>query len=708
MSGDLSRLFAPRSVAVIGASGDPKRIGGRPIASMQERGFTGDIWPVNPNRPEVQGLKAYASLADLPGVPDVAIVAVPAALAGDTVADLAQRGVSAAIIFSAGFAEMGGEGEAAQDRLVAAARAGTHPGGMRLLGPNTLGLFDMRSRFYGTFTSVFEGGYPQTGRIGIASQSGAYCGHLVAVMRERGLGIATAVMTGNEADISIGDVIGSMVADPEIDVIAAYAEGINKGDSFVAALEAARRARKPVVVMKVGRSALGGAAAQSHTASIAGDDAVTGAVLEEFGAVQARTTDEMLDIAQLATRRIYPVGNTLGVITVSGGAGVVISDAAEQLGLDMPEMPEAAQARMKEILPYAAPRNPVDTTAQVLNDLSLLGQFGEAMISEGGYRSILGFLTYTADAASLSPRLREQFRLLKESHPDRLYVLSLVAGRERVNEFEADGFTVFEDPTRATVAISAMGKYGEAFARQPGQPALSVPPVALPASNPTEAQAKSLLSQAGIAAAPEKVCTMAEEAVGTATGFGFPVVMKIVSPDILHKTEIGGVLLDITDEAGVRAGFATLLDRARTNAPQARIEGVLVARQLKGGVECILGIHRDPVFGPVAMVGLGGVFVEIMKDVAFRRCPFGIDVAEQMIRSLKGASLLLGARGRPKADIKALAEMLSRLSSLAAMQGDKLQSIDLNPVIVMPEGHGAYAVDAVIEVAGEGGGGHGH
>lgn len=700
MSDRLSRLFAPRSVAVIGASGDPSRIGGRPIASMLTGGYKGTILPVNPNRPEVQGLTAYASVVDLPEVPDVAIVAVPAKLVTETVQQLAARGTAGAIVFSSGFAEMDEDGAAEQDRMIAAANA--H--GMRVLGPNTLGLFDLRSGFYGSFTSVFEGGMPPVGRIGIASQSGAYCGHLVSVMRARGLGIAAGVMTGNEGDVTLGDAIGHMVTDDGIDVIAVYAEGINRGDSFVAALEAARQARKPIVVMKVGRSALGGAAAKSHTASIAGDDTVTSAVLAEFGAVQAHTTDQMLDIAQLATRRIYPVNNTLGVITVSGGAGVVVSDAAEELGLAMPEMPEDAQKRLKAILPYAAPRNPVDCTAQVLNDLSLMGQFSEAVVAEGGYTSILGFLTYTAASPTLSPRLREQLRLLKGKHPDRLYVLSVVAGRDRIAEYEGDGFSVFEDPTRAVVAIDAMGRFGKAFARKPGQKPPAVPAIALPAATPTEAEAKRLLGQAGIKAAPEQVCATPEEAAKAAAGFGYPVVMKIVSPDILHKTEIGGVLLDVADEAAVKAGHATLIERAKQHAPKARIEGVLVAKQLKGGVECILGIHRDPVFGPVAMVGLGGVFVEIVKDVAFRRCPFGVDVAAEMIGSLKGVSLLQGARGRPKADVTALAEMLSRLSVVAYQAGDTLQSVDLNPVIVLPEGEGAYAVDAVIEI----GGGDGH
>lgn len=694
MTEGLSRLFTPRSVAVVGASSDPRRIGGRPIAAMLERGFKGTILPVNPNRAEVQGLKAYPSVAELPDDPDVAIIAVPAALVCETITELAKRGTSVAIVFSSGFAEMDSKGQAEQNRMIEAAKAS----GMRILGPNTLGLFDLRTGFCGSFASVFDVGYPPVGRIGIASQSGAYCGHIVSVMRGRGLGIAQGVMTGNEADITLGDVIAHMVSDDGIDVIAVYAEGINQGEKFVAALEAARRARKPVVVMRVGRSALGSAAAKSHTAAIASSDAVASAVLASCGAVEARTTEELLDIAQLATRRIYPAGNTLGVITISGGGGVIISDAAEECGLPMPEMPDAAQKRLKEILPYAAPRNPVDATAQVLNDLSLMGKFAEAVVEEGGYKSILCFLTYTAASPSLAPRLREQLRTLREKHPDRLYVLSIVGDRECITNYEAAGFTVFEDPSRAVVAISAMGKFGDAFARSPGLPPPTIPDLKLPDHTPNEAEAKQLLVKAGISAAPEMICRTKEEAVAAAERFGFPVVMKIVSPDILHKSEIGGVLLDVAGAESVRKSFEILMQRAERHAPGARTEGVLVARQLKGGVECILGVHRDPAFGPVAMVGLGGVFVEVMKDVAFHRCPFGVDVAKSMILSLKGAPLLQGARGRPKADVDALAEMLARLSVVAHQSGEKLRSIDLNPVIVLPEGQGAFAVDALVEI----------
>lgn len=691
----LSALMAPESVAVIGASGDPGRIGGRPIAAMLQQGFAGRILPVNPKHGTVQGLQAYASIADLPAVPDAAIIAVPAAAAEATVAELAGRGVKAAIMFSAGFAEMGEAGAAAEARMLRTARQ--H--GMRLLGPNCLGLFNARTGFYGTFSSSLERGFPTPGPIGIASQSGAYGTHLFGMARDHGLGISCCVTTGNEADLNVGDVIGWMAQDPGTEVIAAYSEGIRDSRSFLAALDLARRNRKPVVMMKVGRSAVGSAAARSHTASIAGDDAVTDAVLSEFGVVRARTTEELLDIARLATRRIFPVGNTLGVLTISGGAGVLISDAAEAAGLPMPAMPEAAQEKLRAALPFCAPQNPVDCTAQALNDLSLVGRFAQSLVEEGGYRSILSFFTHTGGAASVSPRLRAELGAVRAAHPDRLFVLSILADPPQIREFEEAGFAVFEDPSRAVTAITAMGRFGESFAAAPSAPPPEVPAIALPASTPSEAEAKRLLAEAGIESAPERACATAEEAVAAAEGFGFPVVMKILSPDILHKSEIGGVLLNVADAAAVREGFATLLRRAAEAAPQARIEGVLVAKQLSGGVECILGVHRDAVFGPVAMFGLGGIFVEVLKDVAFHRCPFGEDVAERMIRSIRGAPLLQGARGRPPADIGALARMLSRLSVFAHQAGPRLAGIDLNPVFAMPEGQGAFAADAVIDIA---------
>jgi acetate---CoA ligase (ADP-forming) len=689
----LTPLLAPRSVAVLGASSDPTRIGGRPIAYMRAQGFPGGLYPVNPNRAEIQGLKAYPSVADLPETPDVAIVAVPADLAIPAIGELAARGVKAVVMFTAGFAEMDDAGAAEQVKMVATARAS----GMRILGPNCLGVFDARRSYYATFSSSFDSGWPVLGRIGIASQSGAYGTHLYTLARNRGIGASLCVMTGNESDVTVGECIGWLAENPDVDVIAVYAEGIREAPGLIAAFEAAKAAKKPIVMQKVGRSELGGKAAKSHTASIAGDDAVTEAVMSEFGIYRARNSEEMLDIAHTATRKIYPVANSLGVITVSGGAGVLISDVAEGLGLAMPEMPLEAQQKLRALVPFCAPRNPVDATAQVSNDVTLVKTFTESMVRDGGYASVLGFFSMTASSRRW-PAIREQLNQVRDENPGRLYVLSVIVPPERRDELESDGWVVHEDPTRAVTAIEAMGRYGEAFAAGLAALAPVVPAVTLPAATPSEAEAKRLLASAGIASAPEAACATVDEAVSAAGRFGFPVVMKILSPDIVHKSEIGGVLLDISDTDAVRSGFALLLERAKAAAPAARIEGVLVAKQLKGGVECILGIHRDPVFGPMAMFGLGGIFVEILKDVVFHRCPFGIDTAEQMIRSIKGAPLLLGARGRAKADVQALAVTLSRLSAFAVAAGDRLQSIDLNPVFAMPEGQGAFAVDAVIEV----------
>jgi len=690
----LTPLLSARSIAIIGASADPLRIGGRPIANLIRLGFEGPIYPVNPNRSEIQGLRAFPSVADLPETPDVAIVVVPADRALAAITDLGTRGIKGAIVFTSGFAEIGPEGAAAQEAMAAEARRL----GVRLVGPNCLGLFNARIGLYAIFSSLLDGGPPKPGRIGIASQSGAYGTHLFSCARDRGIGTPICVTTGNEADVTIGDVIGWLAADEGTDVIAVYAEGIRDAEGFIAALAAARAARKPVVIMKVGRSALGGAAARSHTASLVGDDRVTAAVLDEFGAVRARSTEEMLDIAHTATRRVYPARNTLGVLTISGGAGVLISDAAEQVRLALPPMPESAQAELRAMVPFCAPFNPVDCTAQVLNDMTMVGRFADTIMREGGYPSLLAFFTGVAANRSIAGPLFAQLSAVPARYPDRLCVLSILAAPEHVAEYEAEGWICHADPNRAVTAIDAMGRFGAAFAAPPAGPVPVVPPVALPASSPNEAEAKRLLAEAGIVIAPERACVSAGEAVAAARAFGFPVVLKILSPDIVHKTEIGGVLLGVADADAVRAGVATLMERARARAPAARIDGVLVARQLAGGVECLLGVHRDPVFGPVAAFGLGGIFVEVLDDIALHRCPFGEDVAMAMIRSVRGYKLLAGARGRRAADLDALATMLARLSVFAAQAGPRLRAIDLNPVIALPEG--AFAVDAVIEVDG--------
>jgi acyl-CoA synthetase (NDP forming) len=378
---------------------------------------------------------------------------------------------------------------------------------------------------------------------------------------------------------------------------------------------------------------------------------------------------------------------------------VLISDAADALGLPMPPMPQAAQARLKALIPFSAPANPVDCTAQAFNDMSVVGTFAESMLADGGYASAIGFFTQVGASASVAPPLREQLKKAVAKHPDRLFILSILAPVETVKAWEADGFLVFEDPTRAVVALAAMGRFGEAFARGPRQAPPEVAAPALPETASDEAGAKRILSAIGIAVPAEEVCATADGAVAAARRIGFPVALKLVSPDIVHKSEAGGVKLGLADDAAVRAGFDAILRNAAAHNPQARVTGVLVSPMVTGGVECVIGLNRDPVFGPVAMVGLGGVFVEVLRDVALKLCPFGEDEALAMIRSLRGFPLLDGARGRPKADVRALAAALSRLSVFGAAAGPRLQSVDVNPIMVLPEGQGAVALDAVIELA---------
>lgn len=689
----IGALIQPQSVAVIGASSDPSRIGGRPIRWMLEAGFAGRILPVNPARAEIQGLPAYASIDDLPETPDVAIVAVPAAHVATTLEQLGQRGTGAAIIFSSGFAEMGEDGAAAQAELVAIARRT----GMRLLGPNSLGLFNGRNRFYASFTTSFESGWPHQGGISIVSQSGAFGSHLATLARNRGLGAPLCVMTGNEADVAVGEVIGWLASDPDTKVIAAYMEGIQNGPTLLAGLAAARAAKKPVILMKVGRSALGGHAAQSHTASIAGDDLVADAVFRDSGAIRVDSAEQLLDFAAVAAHGIYPARNRLGVMTVSGGAGVLISDAAEVAGAEMPAMPQATQDRLRAVLPFAAFRNPLDCTAHLVNDHSLLDTFLGAMMEEGDYDAVISFFAQIAGTEPFGSALYDTLADLRARWPDRLQVLVAVVDAVRERKFAEIGVSVFEDATRAVAAVGAMIRLGASFAAaDPPPPALPAP-VTLPHGSMTETAAKALLADHGVATAPEWLCSDAEAAVAAATAMGFPVVMKIVSPDIAHKTEIGGVLLGVGDAAAVKAGFTTLLARARKARPDARIEGVLVAHQIIGGTELIMGIKADAVFGPVAVVGLGGIFTEVLRDVALRRCPVSEAQARAMILSLRGAALLTGARGRPPADLDAAARSLSALSCFAAANAGQIAGIDLNPVVVLAEGEEAFALDALIE-----------
>lgn len=689
----LDALMTPRTVAVIGASDDAERIGGRPLRYLRERGFAGAVYPVNPRRETVQGLPALSRIEDAPELVDLAIVAVPAPAARATLEACAASGVGAAVVFSSGFAELGEEGAAAQAAMGGIARAS----GMRILGPNCLGAYNAALGLYATFSTSIELQRPQPGPVGVVSQSGAYGAHIAFLARTRRVHVGLLITTGNECDVEAAECIEWMAASPQVKVIAASAEGLRDGDALVRALERARAARKPVVILKMGRSRAGAEAALSHTASLAGRDAVYDAVFRELGAHRATDTDELIDVAYAASVGVLPADQRVGLVSVSGGMGIQMADAAERCGLPLVPMPPAAQARLRARLPYASPRNPVDVTAQIFNDRALLEENLDAMLEEGGYSALVAFFTYVAGTRFMADYLVETIAGARERFPDRLLVLSVVAPHEVLARYEALGCPCFEDADRAVRAVAALAGFARAFAAAPpAAPAL--PPALAPPDSPLdELAALRMLAGAGLPLPPLEAARDEEQAVAAAARLGHPVALKVRSPDLAHKSDAGGVRLGLDGEAAVREAFRAILDAVSRAAPAARLDGVLVSPMAPPGVDLILGIQRDPLFGPVLLAGLGGVFVEVLGDVSLARAPVDEAAALAMLRRLKAWPLLDGARGAPPADVEAACAAMAALSRFACANAGALRSVDVNPLRVLPRGQGVRMLDALIE-----------
>ncbi len=691
--GDLDVLFRPRSVAVMGASSDEKKIGGRPIFYLKHYNYAGDIYPINPNYDEVQGLKAYKSLADVPGDVDLALIALPSAMVEDAVTACAKKGVKAAVIFSSGFAETGSEGEVAQARLLEIGGAS----GMRIMGPNCMGLAGFDSRMIMTFGFSMETKPPELGPIGIVSQSGAYGAVAYYEARDRQLGVSLWATTGNESDIGLAEILEYYANDDAIKVILLYMEGCKDGAGFMRGLEAARVAGKPVIVTKVGASDIGAEAALSHTASITGSDVIFDTVVAKYGAHRTISMDEFYDLGYACSvTRSFPTGNRVGLLTVSGGVGVLMSDIASRHGLEVPKLSDAAQARIREIIPYAGTRNPVDITGQALNQPDILESCMDVLIEEDVCDIIVLYMAMATQSPALADKFMQLFQNIRAKHPDVPIVAGVYAEGERRKEMEDLGYIVIREPTRAVSVAAALLRFGRSFAApDPEIPAELPNPVVVPPQALNELEAKSLLASAGIPTIQETFATSASAAALAVAGLSGPAVLKLVSHDILHKSEIGGVMLNVTAD-GTADAYETLLDRAMRHKPEANIEGVVVAPMIDGGVETILGVKRDPAFGPVVVFGLGGVFVEVLQDVTHRIAPFGVAEAHEMIREVKGYPLLEGVRGGDVADLDALAEALSRLSVFAYENRDRVDSIDINPFLVLPKGQSAVAVDALI------------
>lgn len=699
----LQAMLEPTSVAMIGASEDPGRIGGRPLRYLKDAGFKGEVYPVNPKRDVVQGLKAYASVKDIGKPVDCAIIAVPARIVADTLRECAEAGVKAAIVFSSGFSEIGGDGEAMQQELTDISKET----GLRVVGPNCLGVLSFNSRFFATFSSTGDQGYPEAGNLAIISQSGAYGTHLFAVASGHGLGVSHVITTGNECDVTVAECIEWAAENDDVKVIAAYAEGIKNGPALIKALSKARAAGKPVIFMKVGRSAEGAAAAASHTASLAGADQIYQAVFDQYGVFRANTTEEMIDAAYACTAGIYPRGKRIGLVTISGGVGVQMADYSNMMGLDVAPMPLDAQKRLKEKLPFASALNPVDTTAQFFNDMSLVSENFNIMLEEGKYDITVAFFTMAAASSFVIEPLLKELDGIRKRFPDRLIILSLMGPDEVVQRYRDAGYLTFEEPCRAIAAAAGLTVFGASFDKSATASLNgSDKPSEIPDRALSEWESRAILAASGVPMGEARFAATADEAADAANSFAQPVAMKINGPDIAHKTEVGGVELGVGSPEDAKRVYGELVERVKKAAPQSHPDGVIVAPMTTGGVEVILGVQVDPVFGPAVMFGLGGIFTEVFEDVAFRMAPFDRNEALSMISQIKGVKLLEGVRGRPACDIDALADALVALSQFAASNADALSSVDVNPCLVMPKGKGIVALDALVVPKGADAGGH--
>lgn len=691
----LDAFFKAKGVAVIGASEDITKIGGRPVQLLRKYGYAGPIYPINPKGGTIQGLPAYASVLDTPTAPDMAILAVPVEATLQAVRDCASRGVRGVIVLTSGFAEAGPDGVALQAELVRVARS--H--GMRLLGPNCLGTVNVVDRLVGSFSIALEQSMPPAGQVGIVSQSGNIGSFTMSNMAQRGLGVSRFIATGNEADVDVADGIAALAQDADTRIILCCMETCRDAGRLIAALDMARLQRKPVIVLKIGATDEGQAAAASHTGALTGADAVFDAVFRRYGVLRVRSFEDLLNVghaaALLGTERL-PANDAATLVAASGGFGIMMADAMVEQGLTLPQLDDTTKALIREAVPNAGTNNPVDASAQMSARPDILLKMLSALQNDPNGSTLVLLL-----ALSLyNPRLRgvymEALSQIRLSHPDRLLILISQGPADAVAEINALGIPVFPSIPAAASGLRGLVTLDQLSAL-PAATAYEGPIDSVdPAVFRNEFHAKQALAAAGISVPREEVVDSAAEAVRSARATGYPVVLKIASEDIAHKTEIGGVALNLQNDEAVREAYDRLMANAKAHAPQARLDGVLVAPMVRGGVELIAGVSRDPVFGPVVMVGLGGIYAEILKDVAVQVAPVSEDEALRMIRSLKMFPLLDGARGQPKADVTAAARTVAKLSAFACRHVNDVAEIDMNPILVKPEGEGVLVLDALM------------
>jgi acetyltransferase len=696
----LDSFFAPSGIAIIGASRDVEKIPGRLLSMLRKNNYPGRIYPINPNYGDINGLTCYPSIAAVKQPIDLAIVVIPAKAVLGALEECAAAGVKNVIIISSGFAEEGGDSSAMQDAIVALAKRT----GMRISGPNAEGFYSEVQHVAATFSPTVDvkpGAHDLVAtkrRVAIVAQSGGIGFAIKHRAKALGIAISYCVSAGNEADLGAGEFLDYMVQDASTDAILLFIEGIRDVDKFLAAAKRAAEIGKPVIVTKVGRSGAGERAAASHTASMAGWSAAYDAVFAKYGFIVSNDLDEAVAIAAVLTTSPLPKGARVAVLTVSGGAGIWGADTVSAQGMQVPELSESIQQEIRKLLPsYGAARNPIDVTAQGVNS--------------GGLQKSIDLLSDSDEVdailvvLSLSSEVRMPFKQAElkpvidaQKKPLVFYSYTLPSAFART-ELAKSGVVVLSGLTHAGVALKQVASYATfrpIAAAPPQMPAAFDIAKHLTSSALSEYDSKTLLRAAGVAVPDEILVTDKAALEAAVTRAGFPLVMKIQSRDIPHKSEVGGVRVNIATKADAIAAYDALLDNARRHRPKADIQGVLVGPMARKGVEIIVGTLRDATFGPMIMVGLGGVTTELFKDVIYRPAPVSAEEAAAMLGDLKAAPLLNGFRGAAKADVPALAKLIAQVSQLAAQHAAQVSEIEINPVLVHPMGEGVTVVDALV------------
>jgi acyl-CoA synthetase (NDP forming) len=695
----LHSFFWPESIAVLGASPDLHRIRGRLLHQLRENGFPGRILPINPSYQEIDGLPCYPSIGAVSGGIDLALVAIPAAGVAGAVEECARAGVKNTLIISSGFAEEGGAAGYMQAELLAV----TQRTGIRACGPNCEGYYNALGRVATTFSPTVETKEDDSltlvsaKRVGVIAQSGGIGFALFNRGKAAGLGFSYVISTGNEADLGMADFLDYMVEDPNTHAVMLFCETVRDGPGFVAALEKARRLGKPVIAIKIGRSDAGTRATASHTASLSGSHAAYHAIFERYGVIEAEDADEAVAIAGLVLTCPLPKGRRTGIITVSGGGGAWMADTLSAHGLIVPNLSTETQAALRPLMPsYGASGNPVDVTAQGSNTGPAMMTVMEHL-AESDEIDMLVLVTSLASVTRASldaARIRSVAARCGKPMTVWSYTLPSAFGLQA-----AAGCGLFVDSNLRNIGVG-LGKlagYTESLQRQLPEPFTPVSGSlypGLPAVVP-EYLAKQVLA-AWLPASREKLAGSAEEAADAAQRFGFPVVLKVQSAQLPHKTEAGGVRLNLATREAVTEAYAAMLSDVARHAPCATIDGVLVQRMAPKGHELVIGMVDDPTFGPIMMLGFGGTTVELFGDVVHAPAPIDDAEATRMILSLKSARLLTGFRGARPVDLAPVAALVGALSRAALTLRDQVREFELNPVIVHEDGSGLTVADALL------------